>query len=800
MACCKGHPANETCTECEIPQLSRNHYFTGKLLVERDFTEEQRYFLGKDRRHNQALHGHGTVCGLKVKQHPNPACQNQYVVIEPGIAIDCCGREILTRHDEFFDFRGAFLAAWQAKNGANSQPDTAPHKLQICIQYKECRTENVPAIFDDCGCDDTACQPSRILDSFEFEAIIDAPEQKHEADDIEVRWSTTLNLAAAQAVAVHAASSRVYVLTTDANFYALNSTNNAIVGAQSFANSQGLSVDVSPDGKTVYVAVHTFGDADPKILVLDSQNLSKLPAKSLSITGAGTSKAAIAVAPDGRVFAISPAANQVLGWDAGTFNPHSPITVDANPVALAIDSVGDYLYTANKGKATVSAVNLASLAVTAIPVGSGTTEKPSTVAVASTTAGDNLAVIDGDAKTLYLIAFRPNAQNPPDRVTALGNPVTGFDHPPVNAVVSHGGNWVYVLERDADPAGQSYVQPVNAYAVQLKAPGAIGSSVLAGANAGGFTVSSDGTRLYVADNGLAPSDPGGVAILDIDASSCGDIFKKVLDACPRCAHGECLILATVKDYVYGDAVTDARIDNWTDRTILPSTSLLTEVVECILSHGPGAAQTGPQGPPGPAGPAGSQGVAGPPGVTGPQGPQGQPGPQGPQGPKGDPGLIPNLTHICGINWKHNGTVSSSVIRQFGLLVGFDAPIQSGDIGVQTFIVLAKTPGANLTCWCEVPAKAVQAVNLNSKMTGTKTCDINLDQKAAGPTANGAQFIPGSGTLAPGDYRVIVKGDFIRDQKLISVDADHLAPWLPNAPTGDLIAGGTFESWFTVIDG
>ncbi|HLJ46303.1 MAG TPA: hypothetical protein VKU01_09865 [Bryobacteraceae bacterium] len=791
MACCKGHPANETCTECEIPQLSRNHYFTGKLLVERDFTDEQRYFLGKDRRHNQALHGHGTVCGLKVKQHPNRACQNQYVVIEPGIAIDCCGREILTRHDEFFDFRAAFLAAWQAKNGAGSQPDTAPHKLQVCIQYKECLTENVPAIFDECGCDDTACQPSRILDSFEFEAIIDAPDQAHDAGDVELQWDTTLNLASAQAVAVHAASSRVYVLTSDANFYALNSTNNAVVGAQSFANSKGLGVDVSPDGKTVYVAVHTFGDPDPKILVLDSQNLSKLPAKSLTITGAGTSQAAIAVAPDGRVFAISPAANQVLGWDAGTFNPHSPITVDANPVALAIDSIGDYLYTANKGKATVSAVNLATMAVTPIPVGTGTTEKPSAVAVASTTAGDNLAVIDGDAKTLYLIAFRPNAPNPPDRTAPLGNPVTGFDHPPISVVASPGGNWVFVLERDADPAGESYVQPVNAYQVELKAPGAVGPSVLAGANAGGFTLASGGTRLYVADNGLAPSDPGGVAVLDIDETSCGDLFKKVLDACPCCAHGDCLVLATVKDYVYGDAVTDARIDNWTDRTILPSTALLTEVVECILSHGPGAGQTGPQGPPGPIGLTGAAGPAGPIGLT---------GPIGPQGPKGDPGLVPHLTHICGINWKHNGTISAASIRDTGLLIGFDGPIQSVDIGTQTFIVLAKNQGSGanaLTCWCEVAAKAVHAVNLNRKMTGTGTCDIAIDPNPPGATAIGAQFLPASGVLQAGDYRVILKGDFVRDVKLISVDADHLAPWLPNAPTGDLIAGGTFESWFTV---
>ena len=34
--------SNGVCVECDIPQLARNNYFTGKLLVERDFTDEKR--------------------------------------------------------------------------------------------------------------------------------------------------------------------------------------------------------------------------------------------------------------------------------------------------------------------------------------------------------------------------------------------------------------------------------------------------------------------------------------------------------------------------------------------------------------------------------------------------------------------------------------------------------------------------------------------------------------------------------------------------------------------------------------
>ena len=79
-------PVDTHCVDCELPQMERNHYFTGKLLVERDFTDEQRYTMGKLRRHDLRLHGHGVVCGLKVTAHPNPSCQHRYVVVSPGTA------------------------------------------------------------------------------------------------------------------------------------------------------------------------------------------------------------------------------------------------------------------------------------------------------------------------------------------------------------------------------------------------------------------------------------------------------------------------------------------------------------------------------------------------------------------------------------------------------------------------------------------------------------------------------------------------------------------------------------------
>src|SRR6516162_9096504 len=81
-----------TCVPCDIPAFCRNYNYRGKLLTEREFIDEQRYFVDKMRLHALALHGWGVVCGLQVK--PHPYCPEQRLVVEEGLAIDACGREI----------------------------------------------------------------------------------------------------------------------------------------------------------------------------------------------------------------------------------------------------------------------------------------------------------------------------------------------------------------------------------------------------------------------------------------------------------------------------------------------------------------------------------------------------------------------------------------------------------------------------------------------------------------------------------------------------------------------------------
>ena len=86
---------HDPCLPCDIPYLCRNAFFTGELLTERDFTLEQQYFIDKARLHHLALHGWGIACGLTVT--PHPYCPHLRIIIEPGLAIDGCGREIRIR-------------------------------------------------------------------------------------------------------------------------------------------------------------------------------------------------------------------------------------------------------------------------------------------------------------------------------------------------------------------------------------------------------------------------------------------------------------------------------------------------------------------------------------------------------------------------------------------------------------------------------------------------------------------------------------------------------------------------------
>jgi hypothetical protein len=107
-----------------FPTFKRNKYFSGKLLTEQDFQDEQDYLIKKLRLHNRLLHGYGVVTGLEVAISDDPP---GHVRVEAGYAIDKAGNDMLLSEAQHVPF-----------------PERGK-KACLVIEYAERETDGVPA-------------------------------------------------------------------------------------------------------------------------------------------------------------------------------------------------------------------------------------------------------------------------------------------------------------------------------------------------------------------------------------------------------------------------------------------------------------------------------------------------------------------------------------------------------------------------------------------------------------------------------------------------------------------------------
>jgi hypothetical protein len=221
---CGGTSANtkqRKCLSCDIPAFCRGYYYRGKLLTERDFTDEQRYFIDKMRLHQRALHGWGVVCGLMA--HPHPQCPSLRLVITEGLAIDDCGREVRVLENTYIDLpqpppekteepcpgdppvppdtpKRAAAAdddkdpvdaneSSTSQEGDYTPPEECcedspgPMDLYLWICYAECETELAPAPFDECGCDSRTQKPNRICEGYDLHLSDQMPDWWDKANE-----------------------------------------------------------------------------------------------------------------------------------------------------------------------------------------------------------------------------------------------------------------------------------------------------------------------------------------------------------------------------------------------------------------------------------------------------------------------------------------------------------------------------------------------------------------------------------------------------------------------------------------
>jgi len=144
----------------------RVNYTLGLVLGVDEFQQEQLYHRAGRWRHNQWLHGYGTVWGLQVST-PDPADADPEIRVTEGAAVDPCGRDICVpatmcvRLNAWLDRHRDVL---QRLYGTG--PATIPLAVVLC--HRECPDDVVPVPGEPCRSQDDAMQPSRIRESFEL--------------------------------------------------------------------------------------------------------------------------------------------------------------------------------------------------------------------------------------------------------------------------------------------------------------------------------------------------------------------------------------------------------------------------------------------------------------------------------------------------------------------------------------------------------------------------------------------------------------------------------------------------------
>jgi hypothetical protein len=162
---------------CESMRLERVRFFPRQLLSANDLRDEQEYIREKLRRHNRMLHGWGIVCGLDVR--PNPLSgASQNITICPGYALSPQGEEICVPERVEFDLaqRCPGSSADLCNEKAVVRKAAQNRTVYLAIRYAECMTRPVRTLPNGCGCDETACEYSRVRDGYEIACLDSLPD------------------------------------------------------------------------------------------------------------------------------------------------------------------------------------------------------------------------------------------------------------------------------------------------------------------------------------------------------------------------------------------------------------------------------------------------------------------------------------------------------------------------------------------------------------------------------------------------------------------------------------------------
>ena len=230
--------------------------------------------------------------------------------------------------------------------------------------------------------------------------------------------------------------------------------------------------------------------------------------------------------------------------------------------------------------------------------------------------------------------------------------------------------------------------------------------------------------------------------------NCRALQEYVPEKCPPTGSGLCIPLAVIRNYGYGDLLTDEMIDN-AIRPIIPSVPRLESLVRCILEHLPEHRT--------------------------------------------------KLTHISRIHWEHDREYRpQDFLRELvgtleapkGFAIEFDGQVHHHGLNNRTFqaTIVRHPPQSNEPLRSEIaPARVTLSED-------GRRCTLHIEIEYARHHLQEQNF----------DVIITLQCDKVIDERGVPVDGNLLAElregeneYMLRYPTGNGIPGGLFESWIRV---
>lgn len=175
----------------------RPRWFGGQLVGPEDLAQTGVWLLERMRRHNRLLHGWGVVCGVTVRtvRYGDGGRLPWLLDVSPGYVLGPYGDEIVVDHKIRVDVRDSLPGGadgcpppsdpWCAPVRERREPGRTYY---LAVRYEECLTAPVAAA--GCGCEDTACEYSRVREGFALGVLDTLPDVYVNGED-DSRQETT---------------------------------------------------------------------------------------------------------------------------------------------------------------------------------------------------------------------------------------------------------------------------------------------------------------------------------------------------------------------------------------------------------------------------------------------------------------------------------------------------------------------------------------------------------------------------------------------------------------------------------